>query len=247
VSAAAGLFAGLSRASRAPLHAGFAWPGRAPTDEWCLSPELISLAGSAAFADLDDERRRALSFCEAVGFFSLNVHGERRLLEGVARRLQRGGADAAYLHHFLDEENQHMACFAAFCLRYAGKLYPERKLALGGEPPEGTEDFLFFARVLIFEELVDSYNAAMARDVRLAQIVRAINRFHHADESRAFLASSWGEYFNPDVYRDAGLDDVYALRELALMSPASAERYRRATRRLVAFLAGAGIVSERGA
>jgi hypothetical protein len=34
----------------------------------------------------------------------------------------------------------------------------------------------------------------------------------------SFLKSSWGDYYNPTMYKDAGLDDGYALRQLALES-----------------------------
>ncbi len=32
----------------------------------------------------------------------------------------------------------------------------------------------------------------------------------------AYLNSSWGDYYNPTMYRDAGLEDGYSLRQLAL-------------------------------
>ena len=32
----------------------------------------------------------------------------------------------------------------------------------------------------------------------------------------AYLTSSWGDYYNPTMYKDAGLEDGYSLRQLAL-------------------------------
>ena len=112
---------------------------------------------------------KRLSFCETVNFFSLNIHGEKRLIEGLARRLYRRGMEdlTAYLHHFLDEENKHMVYFGGFCTEYAGKVYPDRKVAFPREYAAGEEDFLFFAQVLIFEEIVDVYNVHLATDERL--------------------------------------------------------------------------------
>ena len=43
---------------------------------------------------------------------------------------------------------------------------------------------MFYAKVFIFEEIVDSYNAHMAKDERLAGIARDINRIHHEEEAR---------------------------------------------------------------
>ena len=161
----------------------FDWPESLPDDAWCFSPELLSLAGTEAYDQLDDARRRRLAFFEAVNFFSLNVHGERSLIEGLAARLYRDDS-TPYLHHFLDEENKHMVYFGTFCNRYAGKIYPERKLAFPREYAPGEEDFLFFAKVLVFEEIVDVYNRRMAEDARLHPLLREINRMHHRDESR---------------------------------------------------------------
>ena len=43
---------------------------------------------------------------------------------------------------------------------------------------------MFFARVLLFEEVVDAINLRTARDPRVAQPVRAIHEYHHRDEAR---------------------------------------------------------------
>lgn len=162
------------------------WPSRMPVEAWCMSPELISIYDTAAWHALDELARRRLSFFECVNFFALNIHGERALMEGIARRLYARdlAAHAHYLHHFLAEENQHMTWFGGFCQRYAGKIYPDRKLVLPREHAPGEEDLLFFARVLVFELIVDGYNQRMAKDGRLHPLVCEINRRHHEDESR---------------------------------------------------------------
>jgi hypothetical protein len=176
----------LSEASRRSPHTELVWPDALDREQWSFSPELISLYGTEAYARLTEPERKRLSFFEAVNFFSLNIHGEKFLVEGLARRLYRRGTEtiSPYLHHFLDEENKHMAYFGGFCTRYAGKVYPDRKLAFPREYAEGEEEFLFFAKVLIFEEIVDAYNVRMARDARLVPVVRQINQRHHDDETR---------------------------------------------------------------
>ena len=54
---------------------------------------------------------------EAVNFFSLNIHGERMLVAGIAQRLYRTGhaETSRYLHHFLAEENRHMVLISLDC------------------------------------------------------------------------------------------------------------------------------------
>ncbi len=163
-----------------------AWPDAVHTDQWYTSPELISLFGTEYYSDLSESQKKRLGFLEAVNFFSLNIHGEKALIEGLAHRLyeKKSRIYSDYLHHFLDEENKHMVYFGGFCMRYAGKIYPDKKMNLERDYAPGEEDFLFFAKVLIFEEIVDVYNVRMAQDERLATIAREINRLHHRDEAR---------------------------------------------------------------
>jgi hypothetical protein len=162
------------------------WPVSLDKDDWHMSPELVSLYGTAAHDALSEAERKRLSLFETVNFFSLNIHGEKALVEGMARRLYAPGCRviSSYLHHFVDEENKHMINFGEFCLRYAGKVYADRKITVPREHAPGEEEFLFFAKILIFEEVVDHYNARMARDIRLPRIIREINRLHHRDEAR---------------------------------------------------------------
>jgi hypothetical protein len=245
-AATAARLAAASRRAYSNPYEGIDWPDSVDRDQWFTSPELISLYGTPAWEGLDERGRRKLSFWEAVNFYSLNIAGERSLMEGLAARLYRPGLEdvAEYLHHFLDEENKHSVWFGTFCHRYAGKVYPDRKVAFPRDYAEGEEDFLFFAEVSVFEEIVDRYNVVMARDERLADVARRINDNHHTEETRhlvfgrrivaelwrqwsgrwpaevvarirahiaGFVTATWRDYYNPDVYRDAGLADPYAV------------------------------------
>jgi hypothetical protein len=252
------------------------WPAQMPPEAWCMSPELISIFGTPAWDSLDELARRRLSFLECANFFALNIHGERALMEGIARRLYARdlAPHAHYLHHFLAEENQHMTWFGGFCQRYAGKIYPDRKLVLPREHAPGEEDLLFFARVLVFELIVDGYNLRMAKDGRLHPLVCEINRRHHEDESRhlafgrlvvedlwarhaprwsdemlagvrqymaAYVEATWREYYNPDVYRDAGFADPYQLARETFASPIARTRRDEVQRRCVRILDEIGL------
>ena len=176
----------LSRARYTNPYAAVEWPESVdPLGDWFLTPELSTLYGTPYWSTLDDERRRRLAFHEAANFFSLNIHGEKALMAGLAARLYRPDlVDVAdYLHHFLDEENKHSVYFGGFCQRYA-RVYPSRHVAFPGPPDPDADDFLFFAKVLIFEEHADRYNVVQAKDGRLHGLARFINEAHHADESR---------------------------------------------------------------
>lgn len=260
-------------------YARLSWPDRLDPDQWFVSPELISLHGTEFYEGLDDAGRRRLSFFEAVNFFSLNIHGEKALVEGLARRLYVDGQDgvSSYLHHFLDEENKHMVYFGEFCTRYAGRVYPDRKMVFPREYAEGEEDFLFFAKVLIFEEIVDEYNVTMAKDERLAPIARDINLIHHQEETRHlafgrklvkemfaeyrqrwpaevlkgvrtyladYLIATWKEYYNPDVYRDAGFDEPYTVQVEGFAHASAREHRRRVSARCLRYLITNDIIEQ---
>ena len=247
------------------------WPDALDLEQWFTSPELISLYETHVYQRLSEAEKKRLSFYEAVNFFSLNINGEKPLVQGLAARLYRRGNDeiTRYLHHFLDEENRHMVYFGGFCTRYAGKVYPDKKILFPRDYEPGEEDFLFFAKVLIFEEIVDVYNVAMSRDERLVPLARQINRLHHRDEARhlvfgrqivrdlfdlhsprwsdettrrardylkGYLASAWKEYYNPDVYRDAGLEDPFGIHEMAFSSEAARAHRKRVSNGCVQFL-----------
>lgn len=75
--------------------------------------------------------------------------------------------------------------FATFCHKYGGKIYKDKKSKWSIESVEpDIESLLVFARILIFEEIVDYFNLRMGRDESLHPIIRQVNSIHHQDESR---------------------------------------------------------------
>jgi hypothetical protein len=164
----------------------FDWPDDLPQDAPWMSDDLLSVHGTAAGEDLDQATRFRLSKWESINFYSMNVHGIRDLIVEVVNRIHMPGFETPsdFFHHFIDEENQHMWFFAEFCLRYGKKLYPSPKLPSGDETDVDVQNFLVFARILLFEEIVDFYNVRMGSDKRLHPTIQQINALHHQDESR---------------------------------------------------------------
>lgn len=162
------------------------WPESLDPIQWHFTPELISCFDTEIYRSMSEDQKKKLSFYEAVNFFSLNIHGEKDLIAGLADHLYGSyNSDITdYIHHFIDEENKHMLWFGTFCEKYAGKVYPETKMSFPREYAPGEQEFLFFAKVVVFEELVDYYNVVMGKDKNLQPIVQQIHRQHHHDESR---------------------------------------------------------------
>ncbi len=196
--------------------ATFDWPDTVPEDAWYFSPELISIYGTEAWQQLSDAARKRLSFFEAVNFFSMNIHGEKYLISEISKRLFNDEESelSRYLLHFIDEESQHMMYFSGFCRRYAGKIYPDRTIHSPDTQDEQYDMFLLFARINVFEEIVDHYNKTMAKDDRLLPVVREIHRIHHVEELRHL---AFGRNFLKDcldrhveTWDDARRDDLRA-------------------------------------
>jgi hypothetical protein len=165
----------------------FDWPDRIAEDQLWMSRDLLTVAGTAAADELSHDQLVALSKWESIHFYSLNVHGIRELLIEVVKRIHTPAyaVPTKFFHHFVGEENEHMWFFAEFCLRYGGKIYPNASRSFGGTDHSPlAEGFLVFSRILIFEQLVDYFNARMGSDATLDPTIQKINRIHHQDESR---------------------------------------------------------------
>jgi hypothetical protein len=260
-------------------HALIQFPDKLAPTAWFISPELVSLFGTPEWQSLSQEKQQRLTFFETINFFSLNIHGEKSLLEGLTRRLYESNlADVTeYIHHFIDEENKHMYFFGSFCEKYAGKVYADRKIFFPREYASGEEDFLFFIKVFVFEEIVDYYNLNTARDEMVHPLVREINRNHHEDEVRhlafgrvvladlfqkfspkwspvilqgirdyiqSYYISTWREYYNPDIYVDAGLAEPYELAQRVFESALAKDHRTRVSRTSLQYLKKIGIITE---
>ncbi|MEU9995770.1 diiron oxygenase [Streptomyces sp. NPDC050848] len=164
----------------------FDWPDRLEERQLWMTPELLTVHGTPYYDELGEETIQKLSKWESINFYSLNVHGIRELLIEVVGRIHMPGFEVPsdFFHHFIGEENEHMWFFAEFCRRYGHKIYGSTAMRADSAWEPEVENFLVFARILFFEELVDHYNMRMAQDDSLCHTIREVNRIHHQDESR---------------------------------------------------------------
>ncbi|VUD46760.1 hypothetical protein TDB9533_00889 [Thalassocella blandensis] len=185
----------------------FEWPEKIQDDMWWHSPDALSIATSAIENDWSEEQKMALAKWECINIFSLNYTGELELMQEVSRIMHevKLGEAKEYLHHLIDEENQHMWYFNKFCQTYAGKVYPSKKIQLEKQKLEKPMDhFLVFARVLIFEEIGHYFNVVNARDKRVEPFIREINEAHYHDEARHI---AFGRQVLEQLAEDAIVDD----------------------------------------
>jgi len=164
----------------------FQWPESLPEERYWMSPELMSVHGTEVLGELTEEQLHRLSKWESINFYSLNVHGIRELVTEVIARIhtKEFALTSEYFHHIIGEENEHMWFFATFCNKYGGKIYPDLTFKFDQGIQGPASHFLVFARLLLFEEIVDHFNRQMGVDERLDTTIRQVNAIHHQDESR---------------------------------------------------------------
>lgn len=163
----------------------FQWPETLPENQYWMSLDLMSVYDTPFTEQLSEAQLMALSKWESINFYSLNIHGIRELLIEVVKRIHTNGFEipSEFLHHIVGEENEHMWFFSKFCLNY-GKIYRNKKIISEGFAEPDIESFIVFTRILIFEEIVDYFNARMGKDETLHPTIANMNRIHHRDESR---------------------------------------------------------------
>lgn len=63
----------------------------------------------------------------------------------------------------------------------------------------------------------------------------------------AFLKACWADYYNPSVYRDAGIADAYEVRQAALAHPATVAHRQRGAEKIVSYFLKTGLLAEQPA
>ena len=59
-----------------------------------------------------------------------------------------------------------------------------------------------------------------------------------------YLKSSWGDFYNPTMYKDAGLADPYDVRTRALAHPKCKEQRAKVSKKIVNYFLRAGMLAE---
>jgi hypothetical protein len=59
-----------------------------------------------------------------------------------------------------------------------------------------------------------------------------------------YIASSWADYYNPTMYKDAGLPNGYELHQFVMASPVCAEQRRRVSQKMIELFIDCGLLKE---
>ncbi|MAG31873.1 MAG: hypothetical protein CL908_13375 [Deltaproteobacteria bacterium] len=59
-----------------------------------------------------------------------------------------------------------------------------------------------------------------------------------------YLVSTWGDFYNPSVYRDAGIDDAYQIRKMAIAHPTCRQMRTDVSQKIVDFFVKQGLLDE---
>jgi hypothetical protein len=257
----------------------FNWDEDIKPNKFWMSPELLSIYGTSVYDELSEAQLKELSKWELINFFSMSVHGEKNIKMDMLKYLNTTyfKEESDYFIHFLGEENTHIYFFTRFCKQYADKMYSYMSLPIKGYESYDMARYVVFAQTLIAEEIGDYFNINIARDERLPDIIRTINRQHQLDESRhismgkTLCKSMWQElletesaeeikgtqkylmtfihnflkdFYNPDIYRDSGLDSPYEIRESVMQSPSRKDFHLKASKRLLKYLSENKMIDE---
>src|SRR3989339_322130 len=106
----------LSENSKSKFYNVFAeitWPEKIDHQTYWMSPELLSVDGTAQSDALSEEQKLSLSRWELVNLFGFFTQGEANLIRNVLLRLHNPSFRQVqnYFYHFIDEENKHMWFF----------------------------------------------------------------------------------------------------------------------------------------
>lgn len=152
---------------------------------------LISIYHHPAYANLDWEARWELGRLETINFFSVNIHGERRLIQGLEERLYSSARIGSswevgdYLQHFIHEENAHTHMMAGYCFRYGDGVMRDNGMSIVNPTLSLVgEELLFFGRVFVLETFLDFLNTRAMRDKTIDETARQIHEYHHFEEAR---------------------------------------------------------------
>ncbi|RPK54514.1 P-aminobenzoate N-oxygenase AurF [Streptomyces sp. ADI96-02] len=165
------------------------WDTPLDTDHHGASPEWSTLYGTAYWAELTEDRRRALTRQEAASVACTGIWFEMILQQMVLRDMYAEDPTDPRFQWALTEiadECRHSIMFARGAAKLGAPAYRPRRAVVELGRVFKTVAFgeAAYAAILVAEEVLDVMQRDWMRDERVAPFVRTINNIHVVEESR---------------------------------------------------------------
>lgn len=182
------LLKGSARKSYAPV-VDIDWETPVVPDTFFLPPRMVSLYGTALWAQMSHEQQIELSRQEFVNLLSAGVWFENILNQALLRGLMHADVTSATTHYSLTElgdETRHMVMFGRTIQAVdAIAFQPKRiqRMIINTLPLVFQKQVLWIA-ALVGEEIFDALQRQILDDPDVQPIVRRIMRIHVTEEAR---------------------------------------------------------------
>ncbi|MEY3660203.1 MAG: hypothetical protein RLZZ169_1028 [Pseudomonadota bacterium] len=159
------------------------WSGPPDPDRPWMPFEFTTLFGSAQWSTLSEGQRIRLTQLETLNLFSMTLAGETDIKRELSPYPGRDVEEALYLSLFMREEANHSLMFRKLFALVGATPYRYVHLKFPRSIHPGLERLNAFMQTLIAEEVLTHFNALLM-DADIPDVIRAIHRWHHLDESR---------------------------------------------------------------
>jgi hypothetical protein len=177
---------------------------------------------------LDEENKHMVMFAEFCNRYAGKVYAQKKLL--LAKDYAKGEEDVTFFIKALVVEE--LGDYYNVLLARDERVHPLAREINKIHHRDEARHIVFGRRLL--SELFEQYAPKWSPET-LAGV-----RSWLAD----YLRSSWADFYNPSMYRDAGLTDAYEVREAALASAEAKAHRIRASEKLVRYFLDCGVLLE---
>jgi len=177
---------------------------------------------------LDEENKHVVMFAEFCNRYAGKVYAQKKL--PLPKECVRGEEDVAFLIKVLVVEE--FGDYYNMAILRDTRVHPLAREINRVHHQDEARHILFGKRLL--KELLDS-GAPQWLPETLEGVRTWLGRY---------LRASCADFYSPPMYRDAGLEDAYRVREDVVAAASSREHRARASRRLLDYFLHAGILRE---
>lgn len=177
---------------------------------------------------LDEENKHMVMFAEFCNRYAGKVYAQKKL--PLPKEYVRGEEDVVFFIKVLVVEE--LGDYYNMAILRDSRVHPLAREINRVHHQDEARHILFGKRLL--KELFDTWAPKWSPET-LEGVRSWLGHY---------LRASWADFYNPSMYRDAGLEDAYRVREDVMAAPSSREHRARASQRLLGYFVDAGILRE---